>query len=58
LIKAAPGGTLFAVATEVSKNSKLGTYSIEITDDNSDIIAVFLGTVYRKKEIIGEIPDT
>lgn len=57
-IKAAQGGTLFAVATEVSRNSKLGTYSIEITDDNSDIIAVFLGTVYRKKEVIGDISHT
>lgn len=51
-IKAAQGGTLFAVATEVAKNSKLGTYSIHITDENSDILAVLTGTVYRKKEDI------
>ncbi|MBF0303553.1 MAG: PaaI family thioesterase [Desulfamplus sp.] len=54
-IKAAQGGTLFATATEVSKNSRLGTYSIEITDEDGEIIAVFLGTVYRKKENIKDI---
>ncbi|MBF0469092.1 MAG: PaaI family thioesterase, partial [Desulfamplus sp.] len=56
-IKAAQGGTLFAVAKEVSKNSKLGTYSIEITDEHGEVIAVFLGTVYRKNKKIKELVD-
>lgn len=43
-------GALYAEATEVSKNRKLGTYLIDVTDENGEKIAVMMGTVYRKKE--------
>lgn len=51
-VKAGLSGTLFANAREVSLNPKLATYSIEVTDDAGEIIAVFEGMVYRKKETI------
>lgn len=51
-IKAARAGTLFAEAREVSRNHKLGTYSIEVKNEHSEIIAMMIGTVYRKKEEI------
>jgi len=51
-LKAATGGTLIAEAKEVSINPKLATYEVRVTDENNDLIAIFLGTVYRKKDKI------
>ena len=51
-LKAATGGTLIAEAKEVSLNPKLATYEVRVTDENNDLIAIFLGTVYRKKDKI------
>jgi len=53
--KAATGGTLFADAEEVSINPKLATYLITVTDDAGNKIALFQGTVYRKKDSIADI---
>jgi len=53
--KAATGGTLFAEAEEVSINPKLATYLITVTDDAGSKIALFQGTVYRKKDTIADI---
>ncbi len=47
--KAAASGTLTAEAKEVSKNHKLATYYVTVTDNEGDLIASFQGTVYRKK---------
>jgi acyl-CoA thioesterase len=52
-VKAATQGVLYAEAAEVSRNPKLATYSIKVTDDAGEIIALFEGMVYRKKEPIG-----
>jgi acyl-CoA thioesterase len=46
------GETLYAQAKEVSRNPKLATYEVRVTDEANDIIAIFLGTVYRKKDKI------
>ena len=46
------GETLIAEANEVSLNPKLATYEVRVTDETNDIIAIFLGTVYRKKDKI------
>ncbi len=53
--KAAKSGTLFAEGREVSINPKLATYLIDVKDENGNAIALFQGTVYRKKETLGEI---
>ena len=45
-------GTLFAEATEVSRNAKLASYTVRVTDARDDLIAIFQGMVYRKKEKI------
>ena len=45
---AVSSGTLFAEAREVSRNPKLATYLIEVTDGNGSLLAMFQGTVYRK----------
>lgn len=51
-VKAALGGTLYAEAQEQSKGPKLAAYSVIITDDAGDVVAIFQGMVYRKKEPI------
>jgi len=53
-VKAALEGTLIAEAKEVSLNPKLATYSIEVTNDDGQIVAAFEGMVYRKKQTITE----
>jgi acyl-CoA thioesterase len=49
-VKAAIRGTLYAEAREEARSSKLATYSVHITDDDNDVVAIFQGTVFRKKE--------
>jgi acyl-CoA thioesterase len=51
-VKAATCGTLYAEAREQSRNPKLASYSVMITDDSGDIVAIFQGMVYRKKDSI------
>jgi acyl-CoA thioesterase len=48
-MKAAREGTLYADAEEFSKNPKLATYIVTITDSNGERIALFQGMVYRKQ---------
>jgi acyl-CoA thioesterase len=53
-MKAATTGTLWAEAREISKNFKLGSYTVEVKDDQGDLVAMFQGMVYRKSEKIPE----
>ncbi len=48
-VKAALKGTLYAEAREQAKGPKLASYSVMITDDAGDVVAIFQGMVYRKK---------
>lgn len=54
-MKSSKSGTLFAEAREISKNPKLGTYTIDVTDDNGEIIAIFQGMAYRKRDKIEDL---
>jgi len=51
-MKAGTTGTLWADAREVSKNFKLGSYTVEVKDDEGELVAVFQGLAYRKSETI------
>ena len=51
-VKAGRQGTLYAEAREESRNPKLATYYIEVTDESGEMIAKFEGMVYRKKDQI------
>ena len=53
-LKAVKEGVLFAEAKEVSINPKLATYNVNVTDGSDDLVAVFQGMVYRKKD---SLPD-
>lgn len=49
-LKAVTGGTLVAEAEEVSISRRLGTYLVRVTDDAGDVVALFQGLAYRKKD--------
>ena len=49
-IKAARGGTLTATARETSCGPRLATYAVDITNDDGDLVAIFQGMVYRKRD--------
>lgn len=49
-MKAASKGNLYAEAKEISINPKISTYTINVIDDKNEIIAIFQGMAYRKKE--------
>lgn len=53
--KAATEGILTADAEEIALNPRLATYLITVKDEAENRIALFQGTVYRKKESISEI---
>jgi acyl-CoA thioesterase len=53
--KAVSSGTLYAEAKEVSRNPKLATYLIEVTDDTGSLLGLFQGTVYRKSARLEEV---
>jgi acyl-CoA thioesterase len=49
-LKAAQGEALLAEAEEVSCGPKIAAYTIRITDTSGEMIALFEGMAYRKKE--------
>ncbi len=49
-VKAVTKGYLYAEAQEQAINPKLASYHVQITDDDNDVVALFQGMVYRKKE--------
>ncbi len=49
-MKATSSGTLYAEAREISINPKIGTYTVDITNEKGEMIAIFQGMVYRKKD--------
>ncbi|AKB44795.1 MULTISPECIES: PaaI family thioesterase [Methanosarcina] len=54
-VKAATGKTLTAEAKETSINPKISTYTVNITDDKGDLVAIFHGMGYRKKISLDEL---
>ena len=51
-MKAGQAGALWAEAREVSRNFKLGSYTVEVKDDQGELVALFQGLAYRKSEKI------
>jgi acyl-CoA thioesterase len=49
-LKAAQGDVLLAEAREVSCGPKIAVYNIQITEASGEIVSVFEGMAYRKKE--------
>jgi acyl-CoA thioesterase len=51
-LKAGKTDTLYAEAREVSRNQKLASYTVEVTDSTGEILALFQGMAYIKAEHI------
>ena len=49
-LRAPKGDRLFAETREISCDHKLASYEITVTDEEGQVISVFQGMVYRKKE--------
>jgi acyl-CoA thioesterase len=49
-MKAVSTGVLTAQAEELAINSRLGSYTVRITDDQQALLAIFQGLAYRKKD--------
>jgi acyl-CoA thioesterase len=49
-LKATSKGVLTARAREVARSNRLGTYQIEITDEEGSVVASFQGTCYRMQQ--------
>ena len=56
-MKAATKGKLTAEAREISRNPKLSTYTIDVYDDVGDVVAVFQGLAYQKKETVESLME-
>jgi acyl-CoA thioesterase len=50
--KAVSAGVLYAEAKELALHPKLASYSIDVTNENGELIASFQGMVYRKKDML------
>ncbi|WP_048198685.1 PaaI family thioesterase [Methanocella arvoryzae] len=54
-VKPSSTGVLTATARETSLGGRIGTYAIDITDENGCLIAIFQGMAYRKKETMDDL---
>ncbi len=54
-VRATKGGTLIAEAREIAINPKLATYEVTVRDDGGNLVALFQGTVYRKRERLEDV---
>jgi acyl-CoA thioesterase len=55
--KAMRTGRITAEGKEVSLHARLATYEVHVTDQEGDLVALFTGTVYRKRDSLTEHPD-
>ena len=51
-IKAAQGKVIRAQAREVTRNRRLGSYTVDLLDETGEIVAVFQGLAYFKREAV------
>ncbi len=56
-MKAVNKGKITAEARELSSNPKLATYTVDILDEKGDLVAVFQGLAYRKKDTLQSLMD-
>jgi acyl-CoA thioesterase len=53
-MKVSFGNVLYAQAKEVSRNNRTALYSVTVVDESDEIVAVFQGLAYIKKQRIGD----
>lgn len=55
--KAVNSGVLRAEARELSSGGRIASYTVDIYDEARDLVAVFQGMAYRKREKISDLMD-
>lgn len=56
-LKAVQSGVLTAEARELSSGGRIASYTVDILDESRDLVAVFQGMAYRKREKISDLMD-
>ncbi len=56
-LKAVKNGVLTASARELSSGGRIASYTVDIFDESNDLVAVFQGMAYRKREKISELME-
>jgi acyl-CoA thioesterase len=56
-LKAVKNGFLTAKARELSSGGRIASYTVDIFDESDDLIAVFQGMAYRKRENISVLME-
>jgi acyl-CoA thioesterase len=54
-IKSVSSGTIYAEARENSTSAKLASCTVQVTDSQGTLLAVFQGLAYRKKELVADM---
>ncbi|BDZ71117.1 PaaI family thioesterase [Methanobacterium petrolearium] len=54
-LKAVKNGVLTAEARELSSGGRIASYTVDIYDESRDLVAVFQGMAYRKRENISDL---
>ena len=54
-VKAATSGVLTAEAEEVACHPRLGSYTVRVRDEEGDLVAIFQGMAYRKKDRLEDL---
>lgn len=49
-VKAPTGSVIFAEAQEVAANPRLATYTVNVLDEDGEIVCAFQGMAYRKSQ--------
>jgi acyl-CoA thioesterase len=53
--KAVSSGVLTASAREISGGGRIASYTVEIRDEPGDLVALFQGMAYRKREMLQDL---
>jgi len=56
-LKAVSSGLLTAEARELSSGGRIASYTVDIYNEDRDLVAVFQGMAYRKREKISDLMD-
>ena len=54
-LKAVQKGVLTAEARELSSGGSIGIYTVDVYDEANDLVCVFQGMAYRKREMISDL---
>lgn len=56
-LKAATKGVLTAKARELSSGGRIASYTVDVYDESNELICVFQGMAYRKRDKISDMVD-